>query len=182
MEIPGKRKSGSLFPMEISFGKWIGSQDKKSLTCIISDITRRKETEKKLRHIAYHDKLTSLGNRDLFEIFFNEILNGYKRGNKELAALLYLDLDGFKKVNDTLGHNFGDKILIECAHRINNCLRVNDSIYKFHDVLDIDRFTDLYRFGGDEFVVLLPSIKKKDDAGIVARRIIERLKQEFVVG
>lgn len=181
MEIIGRKKAGTLFPMEISFGKWIGKGYKKSLTCIISDITRRKETEKKLRHLAYHDKLTSLGNRDLFEIFLAEILNEQEKAGNTLAALLFIDLDGFKKINDTLGHQIGDKILIECSHRINNCLRINDSIYKFQDVLDLERFTDLYRFGGDEFVILLPSIKKKEDAGIVARRIIENLKREFII-
>jgi PAS domain S-box-containing protein len=181
LEIIGQRKDKRLFPLEISFGSWIGSDEKKSLTFIMRDITTRKKTEKHLKHLAYHDKLTALGNRDLFDLYLREILEEMKHEKEKIASLLFLDLDGFKKINDTLGHTVGDTILIECSRRINQCLRTNDHIYRFSDALDMDRFTDLYRFGGDEFVILLPEIKKTTDAAIIAQRIIDTIKESFEV-
>ncbi|MBN1695927.1 MAG: EAL domain-containing protein [Spirochaetales bacterium] len=181
LEIIGRRKDNHLFPLEVSFGSWIGKGDDRTLTFIMRDITSRKKTEKHLKHLAYHDKLTALGNRDLFDLYLKEILQEMKREPGKIAALLFLDLDGFKKVNDTLGHTVGDKILIECSQRINKCLRTNDHIYRFSDALDMDRFTDLYRFGGDEFVILLPEIRKKTDAAFIGQRIIDSIKQRFPV-
>jgi diguanylate cyclase (GGDEF)-like protein/PAS domain S-box-containing protein len=165
IELLGITKNRGIAPMEMSFGN---SRDFKgrTLTCIIRDISQRKIMERRLRHLAYHDKLTGLGNRDLFNEDISATLRDIEWTDGRKAALLFLDLDGFKVINDTLGHSSGDEILIETARRIRFCLRDFDSAY---------------RFGGDEFVVFLPSIKEIKDAASVAERILNSVKQTFIV-
>ena len=150
LELLGATKNRGVAPMEMSFGN---SKDYRgrTLTCVIRDITQRKTLERRLRHLAYHDKLTGLGNRDLFN---------------EDMKVLFGDLDGFKKVNDTLGHAAGDELLIETARRLRVCLR------------DIDT---AYRFGGDEFVVVLSRIKDSDDVIIVAERILSTIGNPYIL-
>lgn len=163
LEILGKNKNRGVSPMEMSFGN---SKDYKgrTLTCIIRDITQRKNIERKLRHLAFHDQLTNLGNRDLFNLEIRGTFEINRKLSKDLSALMFLDLDGFKHVNDTLGHDTGDELLIETAKRLRAGLRESDSVY---------------RFGGDEFVVLLPSIHKRKDAAKVAVKILGSLRSPF---
>jgi len=172
MEVLGKRKNHELIPLEISFGNTKGAQNKQKLTCIIRDIAFRKKTERHLKFLAYHDQLTSLGNRDrMMESLDQVILEIKRRGNRK-AALLFCDLDGFKKVNDSLGHEMGDTILKECSNRLINCLRKGDQVYRI-------QVEDVFRLGGDEFTILLPFIKNPEDAAIVAKRIIDRIVEPF---
>jgi diguanylate cyclase (GGDEF)-like protein/PAS domain S-box-containing protein len=165
IELLGVTKNRGVAPMEMSFGN-SRVLSSRTLTCIIRDISQRKMMERRLRHLAYHDKLTGLGNRDLFneemKVFLKEPLG--ESGSK--AALLFLDLDGFKHVNDTLGHSAGDELLVETARRIRFCLREADAAY---------------RFGGDEFVVFLPEIGETQQALIVAERILSSIRQPFEV-
>ena len=182
MEIIGRTKQGEIIPLEISFGK-SKSLRRPIVTCIIREITQRKNTERKLEYLAYHDKLTQLGNRDLF----NRSLSGYLaeaiRYENRIGALLFLDLDGFKKVNDTLGHDIGDRILVECSRRLRDCLRKSDHIYRFKD--ESTRTTsadeDLFRFGGDEFVLILTNLRTPTAAATVARKIIQAVGQPYSV-
>ncbi len=165
MEFLGVTKHRGVAPMEMSFGN---SKDYKgrTLTCVIRDITQRKALERKLRHLAFHDKLTGLGNRDLFNEDMSGILRNIQVDPTWCGSVMFLDLDGFKHINDTLGHDSGDELLVETARRIRVCLRE----------LDV-----AYRFGGDEFVVVLASIKAVGDSVIVAERILASVSNPFIL-
>jgi len=127
------------------------------------DITERKQTEKMLNYMAYYDSLTSLPNRMLLNDRLTLALS-YAHRNKEMLAVLFLDLDNFKTINDTLGHTIGDKLLQSVSRRLAGCLREGDTIA---------------RLGGDEFVLLLPQIQHEEDAAKVAKKVIESLKLPF---
>lgn len=129
------------------------------------DITSRKEAQEYVQFQAYHDLLTRLPNRRLFNDRLHMAIAHSRRHNKQLAVL-FLDLDRFKLVNDTLGHTLGDHLLKSVAARLQNCLREGDT---------------LSRFGGDEFVLLLPVVKDRDAAGEVAQKIINSIKEPFIV-
>jgi diguanylate cyclase (GGDEF)-like protein/PAS domain S-box-containing protein len=138
----------------------------------IRDITERKRLEEALKqknaelsHQAYHDALTGLPNRQMFYERLNQSLDKASQ-NDELVALLFLDLDGFKLINDTLGHNAGDLLLKAVADRLKGCLRGSDTIS---------------RLGGDEFTVILPGIPGKSDAAKVAEKIRDAIVQPFVL-
>lgn len=162
IEILGVHKNRGVSPMEISFGNTKDFEER-TLTCIIRDITLRKNAERKLHKLAYYDKLTNLGNRDLFA---KEITDHQKSLEKEfeLGSLMFLDLDGFKNINDTLSHSAGDLLLVETAKRLHDCLRESDSVY---------------RLGGDEFLVLLRKIREKKDAAIVAKNILNTIRMPY---
>jgi len=164
-EFLGTTKHRGVAPMEMSFGN---SKDYmgRTLTCVIRDITQRKTIERKLRHLAYHDKLTGLGNRDLFNEDMSTHFQTIERDPSWRGGVLFLDLDGFKHVNDTLGHDAGDELLIETARRIRVCLRDSDIAY---------------RFGGDEFVVVLASIKDVEDGIVVSERILSSIAKPFIL-
>ncbi len=163
IEILGRQKNRGVAPMEISFGN-SKEFSGRTLTCIVRDITQRKNAERRLRHLAYHDQLTGLGNRDLYENDMQQLLNSPELFETGYAALLFLDLDGFKQVNDTIGHDAGDELLIQAAGRLRRTLRESDGIY---------------RFGGDEFVVLLSFIKDLRGAAVVANSILGEIRQPF---
>ncbi len=164
-EFLGTTKHRGVAPMEMSFGN---SKDQKgrTLTCVIRDITQRKTLERKLRHLAYHDKLTGLGNRDLFNENMVALLQNVKENSTWRGSVLFLDLDGFKHVNDSLGHDAGDELLIETARRIRVSLREQDVAY---------------RFGGDEFVVVLSEIKETSDSVIVSERILSSVSNPYIL-
>ncbi|OZG70566.1 two-component system response regulator [Hahella sp. CCB-MM4] len=130
------------------------------------DITERKEAEDFINFQAYHDLLTRLPNRALFKDRLNMAIAHCRRRQHRLAVL-FLDLDRFKVVNDTLGHAMGDRLLQSVALRLQKCLREGDT---------------LSRFGGDEFVLLLPEISGREDARQVARKVINVLKEPFMLG
>jgi diguanylate cyclase (GGDEF)-like protein/PAS domain S-box-containing protein len=165
IELLGVTKNRGVTPMEMSFGN-SREFSGRTLTCIVRDISQRKIMERRLRHLAYHDKLTGLGNRDLFNEDMKVFLKVPLQDIGQKAALLFLDLDGFKHVNDTLGHSAGDELLVETARRIRFCLRESDAAY---------------RFGGDEFVVFLPEICDTQQAIIVAERILSSIRQPYEV-
>ncbi len=129
-----------------------------------TDITERKRMEEKLRYDAYHDTLTGLPNRALFMDRVGHALKLAKRRRDYLFAVLFLDVDRFKVVNDSIGHVEGDKLLIEIAQRLERCLREGDTIA---------------RLGGDEFAILIEDIKDARDATRVADRIQKALKRPF---
>ncbi|HYR05258.1 MAG TPA: diguanylate cyclase [Gallionella sp.] len=134
-----------------------------ALCGISTDISERKDIEEHMRHMAQYDGLTHLPNRALFSDRLQQALAAAKRDRKHLA-LMFLDLDRFKPINDTHGHAVGDLLLKEAAQRIQDCLRASDTAA---------------RIGGDEFVVLLPVIEAEQDASMVGEKIRNALIQPF---
>jgi diguanylate cyclase (GGDEF)-like protein len=130
---------------------------------IFSDITHRKETEQQLEFLAYHDPLTRLPNRLLLRDRFDKSAATSLR-NKTTTALLFLDLDQFKNVNDTLGHEIGDQLLLGVAERLGDCVRDTDTIS---------------RLGGDEFVILLNDMQNIGMIAAIAQKVLENLATPF---
>lgn len=150
VKIPLRHESGSIY----------------ALCGISTDITERKDAEEHMSHLAQYDSLTHLPNRALFNDRLQQAIAAAQR-HKEYLALMFLDLDKFKPVNDTYGHGVGDMLLKEVALRIQGCLRESDTAA---------------RLGGDEFVVLLPTIEAEQDAQKVGEKILAALNQPFELG
>ena len=132
---------------------------------VFSDITKVKESQEKLDHMAHHDPLTSLPNRLLFHDRLEHALQRAGRDQQQLA-ILFIDLDRFKNVNDTLGHHIGDELLKQVAGALTDKLRDGDT---------------LARLGGDEFIVLLENVKGEFGAGHVAEKLMAMFEQPFMV-
>ncbi|MDF2572459.1 MAG: diguanylate cyclase domain protein [Sporomusa sp.] len=128
---------------------------------VFSDITQHKKNEEKNQHYAYHDPLTGLPNRRLLEDRLSMAIIQAKR-NQEQVAVVFFDLDNFKPVNDTYGHDVGDELLQEIASRTEACVRQGDTVA---------------RIGGDEFVIVLPAIKSKDDVITIANRVLQECRR-----
>lgn len=131
---------------------------------------RKWEAESRVRQLAYYDSLTGLPNRVLFLDRLGQTLELARRHNR-VVALLFLDLDNFKRINDTLGHGIGDELLKTMAERLTQCLRTSDAISRAAPE------GTAARLGGDEFTVLLSEINHPEEAAVVARRILEALGQ-----
>jgi diguanylate cyclase len=129
------------------------------------DISERKEAEQVINFQAYHDLLTHLPNRALLKDRLSLAITQAQR-NKRRLAVMFLDLDRFKIVNDTLGHTMGDRLLKAVANRLQGCLRGGDT---------------LSRFGGDEFTLLLPEVRTRDDVVVIATKILDKLAAPFVI-
>jgi diguanylate cyclase (GGDEF)-like protein/PAS domain S-box-containing protein len=151
----------------------------KALTIVgtAQDISERKRSEREIHRLAYYDSLTGLPNRVLFKDRVAHAITHAQRYRYHLA-LLFLDLDRFKLINDTLGHNVGDLLLKHVADRLSDSVRHSDSIGRTQDG---EQTHELARLGGDEFTVLLTNLKDVQDAGKVARRILEALARPFLV-
>ena len=130
------------------------------------DVTERREAEERLEHQAFHDPLTNLPNRHLLLDRLGRALERIRRRRGRKAAVLFLDLDGFKVVHDSLGHEVGDLLLTVVSQRLGRCLRPEDT---------------LARFGGDEFVVLIEALDDPAEAVGVAERITEELRWPFIL-
>lgn len=124
-----------------------------------------KRKEDHLRYLAYHDPLTGLSNRKFFNEKLQESL-AWAQNNNLLLGLLFIDLDGFKRVNDTLGHEIGDRLLVTVSQRLSNCLRGSDTVS---------------RLGGDEFTVILRAIPQVQVASKVAEKILSTIKEPIVL-
>src|SRR2546423_1042589 len=133
----------------------------------IQDFTDRKRAEEQLLHDAFHDALTGLPNRALFMDHVKMAIQRSRRNGERLFAALFLDLDRFKIINDSLGHMVGDQLLVGIAHRLEACLRPGDTVA---------------RLGGDEFTILLEDLTAPADAIDVARRVQDAVSQPFNIG
>ena len=160
-EAPGLRHDGLTFPQEISISAIEGG----GLVCVVRDITERTYAEEQIKHLAYHDALTGLPNRLLFKDRLTVAISHAQRERKRLAVL-FLDLDRFKVINDSLGHNIGDQLLQAVASRVQSCVRESDTVA---------------RLGGDEFTVLVPHLPQGEDAALVAQKIIDAVRYPFQI-
>ena len=146
------------------------------VTGTVQDITDRRKAEEKIRYLAYYDALTTLPNRQFFLEQLQRSLATAQRHSR-LLGVLSLDLDQFKRVNDTLGHSLGDDLLVAVSRRLSDCVRSADAVAR------LDFGTDrLARLGGDEFSLLLTDLAQFHDAARVAQRILDQLKMPFQLG
>lgn len=163
-EIFDRRKNGEIYVKWLSIRAVRDERGKLSnYVAVFSDITERKATEERMQHLAHYDVLTDLPNRVLFSDRLQQALVQAKRDNIHLA-LMFLDLDKFKPINDEFGHAVGDVLLKEVAQRLQRCVRGSDTVS---------------RVGGDEFIVLLPAIDAQQDAMQVAEKMRLSLSQPF---
>ncbi|MFZ2157503.1 MAG: GGDEF domain-containing protein, partial [Bradyrhizobium sp.] len=133
---------------------------------VTTDITEHKQAEERIQRVAHHDSLTGLPNRLLFNDRLHQALSLAKRDSRQFA-LLYLDLDKFKPVNDRLGHAAGDELLQAVAARIRSEVRESDTVA---------------RIGGDEFALILPDVARREEAETVARKIVATVAAPFRLG
>ncbi|NDY42457.1 EAL domain-containing protein [Dissulfurirhabdus thermomarina] len=144
----------------------------------VQDISDRKAAERKIRHLAYHDNLTGLANRALFmEILETSVAQAKRK--EALLAVLFVDIDNFKRINDSLGPEIGDRLLAEAGRRLNACVRTTDRIAR--PEAEEDPEPSAARLAGDEFTILLVDLASPQSAAIVARRIQEALAPPFQV-
>lgn len=149
-----------------------------SLSGIVQDITKQVHAEEQIRFLAYHDSLTKLGNR----LSFKERLSGAIDRARRVGhgvGVIFLDLDGFKRVNDTYGHEVGDQLLCAVADRLRGSVRKTDSVLLG---ADSELASFIARLGGDEFTIVLEDIREPADVKIVAERITEILRKPIAVG
>ena len=144
----------------------------------VQDVTKRRHAEDRIRHLVYYDDLTGLPNRQMFSKQVARALRRARR-NKQPLAFLILDLDNFKSINETEGHSVGDRLLEQVAGRLSQCVRGEDLISR--PFTDAPR-PDVFRFGGDEFALLISGLQHEQDASVVARRIVSSLQEPFKVG
>ncbi|GCL73232.1 bifunctional diguanylate cyclase/phosphodiesterase [Paenibacillus naphthalenovorans] len=162
LEFRVRTRGGSYCYMETKINPILNqSGEVNSLTLIMRDITERKKSEQTIYHLAYHDTLTDLPNRRLFMDRLRKEVHQAKRRHSQLAVI-FLDLDRFKYINDSLGHEAGDLFLIEAAKRISHCIRSNDMVA---------------RLGGDEFIVLLTNLSSSAEVESISQRIQTSLQE-----
>jgi diguanylate cyclase (GGDEF)-like protein/PAS domain S-box-containing protein len=166
-EIWNRRKGGEIYPEWLSIGTVKNPLGQIiNYVALFSDITKRKEAEAHIEHLAHYDSLTQLPNRALFaDRLKHALVTGVRHRKK--TALLFLDLDKFKSVNDSVGHLAGDLLLQSVANRLKLCVRESDTIC---------------RQGGDEFLILVPDVVGPEDAEKVAIKIIDAMKESHQIG
>ncbi len=152
------RKDGERVPIDIALSR-LDDQGQMGTIVFVRDTSETKQSERQLQHRATHDALTGLTNRWLFNEYLHQALALAQRAGRQVALLL-LDLDGFKSVNDTFGHAVGDKLLVDVARSLADQVRASDVVA---------------RIGGDEFVVLLREVEKLSDAVLVADKLVAAL-------
>ena len=165
-EITAMRSNGETFPIRVSIAELPKKEEQiASFVTVCQDITDRKKAEILMNHLAHHDNLTGLPNRLLFSDRLQQVMKAAHRSEK-LVAVIFLDLDHFKNINDSMGHDAGDSLLKDVAQRLIACVRETDTVA---------------RLGGDEFTLVLSSINHVDNIVDVVKKIIKKLSSPFQV-
>lgn len=164
VELFAVNNDGSEFPIELSLADW-KYQGQTFFTAIVRDITERKRYEMRIEHLASHDALTGLPNRNLLHDRFNQSLAHIRRSER-LMAVLFLDLDRFKDLNDSYGHDAGDALLQTVAERLCASVRHGDTVA---------------RQGGDEFIILLSDLSSIDDVYLITSKLIQELSRLYSI-
>lgn len=163
-EISNRRKNGELYTEWLTISTIRdGRGEIINYLGVFTDITKRKRAQEEITHMAYYDALTNLPNRALFREQLNHALLQAAR-RQELLGVLFLDLDRVKVINDTLGHDMGDRLFIGVADRLRNCLRSSDIVA---------------RLGGDEFMLLITGVKHLDEITTLTEKILESIRPSF---
>ncbi len=157
-----RRRDGTTYPVEVAL-RLLAEEGHAVLVAYVADISHRRAQEQQLRHLAYHDALTGLPNRALLQDRLQQAVAQADR-NGNVLTLMFLDLDRFKVINDTLGHRTGDQVLAATAERLAACVRRGDTVA---------------RLGGDEFAVVQPGHRQVEDAALLAERIIAAFARPF---
>ncbi len=163
-EVMGVRKNGASFPLELTASE-VRVEARRLYIASARDITARKEVEQHIMYLANHDALTGLPNRNLLQDRIRQAVAQARR-SKERGAVLFIDLDQFKTINDSLGHDVGDLLLKAVAERLVSGLRSEDTVA---------------RQGGDEFIVVLPRVTNAQDAGTVAQELLDAIAPPYQV-
>ncbi len=164
-EIWNQRKNGEAYPQWMTISSLPNGGDQEQYVALFIDISEQKRREACIEHQAYHDALTGLPNRRLFHDRLEQALVQAERNACSLAVL-FIDLDRFKMINDTLGHNIGDQLLQAVTKRLSDTVRREDTVA---------------RLGGDEFTVLLPRVEKRQDVERAVQKIIAAFQQPFTI-
>jgi diguanylate cyclase (GGDEF)-like protein/PAS domain S-box-containing protein len=159
------RRDGSLVWVSVTVSSMRDANGNQRFICVVKDIQRQKQAEEALLRMANHDALTGLPNRVLMQDRLGQAIMHAHRTRRQVAVM-FIDLDRFKHVNDSLGHDAGDHLIVEIARRLSTSLRESDTVA---------------RQGGDEFVVVLPDLAGEDDAAKVARKLLDNLFQPLVL-
>lgn len=166
-EIWNQHKDGTFFPELLTVSDIRNaSADRMYYVAVSHDISELKEKEKQITHLAYHDALTDLPNRSLLQDRLTQAIAAAHRKGTQIL-LLFIDLDNFKKVNDTVGHAMGDVLLQQAAQRLLSGVRSCDTVA---------------RLGGDEFIIMIPEIEVREEANAVVERVCSALRPAFVLG
>ncbi len=167
-----RRKDGTIFPVEIRTGP-IEINGHQHLLSLVRDVTERKELQDHIKHLAYHDALTDLPNRAMFNRHLSHAIAQARRHDKHLAVL-FIDLDRFKNINDTLGHDAGDRLLQEMSQRLTASLKSADLVARIDSPKDL-----VARLGGDEFVVLIEDAHDSARISHIAHKILTSVIEEY---
>jgi len=163
-EVSARHRDGSEFPIDLRVSEFF-LEGRRRFIGTVRDATGRKAIESRMQHVATHDALTDLPNRTLIQVRMEQLIRRSERSG-QLFAVMFVDLDRFKIVNDSLGHNAGDQLLCLVARRLTDTLRVEDTVG---------------RQGGDEFIVLAASLVAPIDAALIAEKILQTLSVPYVV-
>lgn len=165
-EIWNRRKSGEVFPVWLSLSAVVNPQGRTThFVALFSDITEHKEQEQRIEYLAFHDPLTGLPNRSLLNERLEQAITRSQR-QRDIFAVMFLDLDHFKTINDSLGHMTGDHLLKTVSERLGSCVRGTDTVC---------------RQGGDEFIIILTDLDNMDDASRVGEKILTRLADPIMI-
>ncbi len=167
IEFRFQEKGGHWRSLEATINYATDNPDIEGVVLNCRDITARKQDEQTIRHLAYYDVLTGLPNRALFNDRLSQALAHGRRHDSKGVSIMFLDLDRFKTINDTLGHGAGDQLLKAAAQRLSGALRAEDTVA---------------RLGGDEFLFLHPGVNDVDDAARIGQKVLDLFSEPFLIG